>query len=121
MRILDQNGAELQIENIDQALGRLVEEKLFIAHHEAVDAIKEEGHWVTVAEYPNGGKDVEWIVDVAGAEAVEAWDEYEDIYRYVPYTDDELASIAEAEANDPERRLEQLEEALELLLSGVTK
>ena len=32
-----------------------------------VQAVQEQGHYVTIAEYPNGGKDVEWVVDVAGA------------------------------------------------------
>lgn len=99
MRILDENNVEIQVP--DMALGYLVEEKLLIAHHEAVEAVAEAGHWETIAEYPNGGKDVEWVVDVPAVEAKEAWDEYEDILRFVPFTASELAArrIDELKAN----------------------
>lgn len=99
MRILDINGNEIL--NPDYSLGYVVEEKLFIAHHDAVEAVKEVGHYEVIAEYPEtGGKDVEWVVDIAAVEAAEAWDEYEDILRYIPYTEEELAQI-EAERNKP--------------------
>lgn len=91
MRILDINNIE--ITTPDYSLGYLVEEKLFIAHHDAIEGVEEQGHWETIAEYPNGGKDVEWVIDVERVEACEAWDEYEDIYRYVLYTEEELAEI----------------------------
>lgn len=92
MRILDQNDNELQLENVDYENGYLIEEKLFVKHHEAVEAVEEQGHWETVAEYPNGGKDVEWVVDVEAVEAKDAWDEYEVISRYILYTEAELAA-----------------------------
>ena len=89
MRILDQNGMEL--ENPDLSLGYLREEKILIVHHEAVEAVEEQWHYETVAEYPNGGKDVAKVIDIPGVEARDAWDEYETVQRYVPYTDEELA------------------------------
>ncbi|SCJ65674.1 Uncharacterised protein [Anaerotruncus sp. 2789STDY5834896] len=92
MRILDEQGNEL--ETYDNTKGYLVNDKVLIARHEAVEAVEEQGHFETIAEYPNGGKDVEWVVDTLGVEAAEAWDEYEDIYRYIPYTEAELAEIA---------------------------
>lgn len=91
MRILDEQGNEL--ETYDNTKGYLVNDKVLIARHEAVEAVEEQGHFETIAEYPNGGKDVEWVVDKPGVEAAEAWDEYEDIYRYIPYTVDELAEM----------------------------
>lgn len=91
MRILDEQGNEL--ETYDNTKGYLVNDKVLIAHHEAVEAVEEQGHFETIAEYPNGGKDVEWVVDTLGVEAAEAWDEYEDIYRYIPYTAAELAEM----------------------------
>ena len=94
MRILDEQGNEL--ETYDNTKGYLVNDKVLIARHEAVEAVEEQGHFETIAEYPNGGKDVEWVVDKPGVEAAEAWDEYEDIYRYIPYTADELAEIEAA-------------------------
>ena len=93
MRIFDEN--DNLLDSYDETKGYLVEDRLFVCHHEAVEAVAEEGHYETIAEYPNGGKDVEWIVDVPGVEAKEAWDEYEDIYRYVLYTEEELVAIEE--------------------------
>lgn len=104
MRILDENNVEIQ--SPDLSIGRLVEEKLFVAHHDAVEAVQEQWHYETTAVYPNGGKDVAKVVDVPGVEAKDAWDEYETVQRYVPYTADELA-----ERNRPtlESRVEILE------------
>ena len=90
MRILDENNVEIQMPDLES--GHLIEDQIFIAHHEAVEAVEEEGHWETVAEYPNGGKDVEWVVDVPAVEAKEAWDEYENILRFVPLSAAELAA-----------------------------
>lgn len=103
MRILDFNNNELTLNSVDYYKGHLQEERIFIAHHDAVEAVEEQGHWETVAEYPNGGKDVEWVVDVPGVEASEAWDEYENILRYVEYTAEELAE-REAEQQEREHR-----------------
>ena len=88
MRILDMNGNELV--SADLSAGRLVGERLLIAKHDAVHAVEEVWHYEVVKEYPNGGKDVLKIVDVPGVAAQDAWDEYEMIYRYVPYTQEEL-------------------------------
>lgn len=120
MRILDTNGIEL--ENPDLTLGYLTEDKVLFAHHEAVEAMEEQWHYETIAEYPNGGKDVAKVVDVPGVEAKDAWDEYETIQRYIPYTDEELAEI-EAQKSRPtvEDRVAELEEALTMILSGVTE
>ena len=61
------------VTDYDPAKGRLEMQKR-IHHHEAVEAVEEQGHWETVAEYPEtGGKDVQWVVDVPGVEAREAW------------------------------------------------
>ena len=88
MRILDENNVELQ--SPDLSKGRLVEERLFISHHPAVEAAAEQWHYETIAEYPGGGKDVARVVDVPGTAPRKAWDEYEDILRYTPYTQEEL-------------------------------
>lgn len=99
MRIFDVNNIEIESPDLDK--GYLKEDSLFVTHHEAVEAVEEEGHWEVIAEYPEtGGQDVEWIVDVPAVVAKEAWDEYEDIYRYIEYTEEELAEI-EAEKNKP--------------------
>lgn len=99
----------------DLTLGKLVKDKLFVAHHEAVlevvaktveekvAAYQAEGqsveqhngkYFLVVAQYPNGGKDIEEIFPTEAVPAKEAYDEYEDIYVYIPYTENELAVIA---------------------------
>lgn len=120
MDIYDEQGNP--VTDYDPAKGRLEIQKR-IHHHEAVEAVEEQGHWETVAEYPEtGGKDVQWVVDVPGVEAQEAWDEEETYWLYIPYTEEELAQM-EADRNQPtpEERVKELEEALELLLSGATE
>lgn len=108
MRILDKNNVEITAPEL--SLGHLVEEEVFLAHHPAVEAVREQWHYETVYEYLNGGKDVVKVVDVPGVEAKDAWDEYETILRYVPYTEEELAALEEAR-NKPtlESRVETLE------------
>lgn len=98
MRILDSNNVE--IESPDLSLGYLTEDNILIAHHEAVEAVEEQWHYETIAEYPNGGKDVARVIDTPGVEAQDAWDEYETVQRYVPYTEEELAAMEE-EQNKP--------------------
>ena len=110
------------VTDYDPAKGRLEMQKR-IHHHEAVEAVEEQGHWETVAEYPEtGGRDVQWVVDAPGVEAREAWDEEETYWLYIPYTEEELAQM-EADRNQPtpKERVKELEEALELLLSGATE
>ena len=120
MDIYDEQGNP--VTDYDPAKGRLEMQKR-IHHHEAVEAVEEQGHWETIAEYPEtGGKDVQWVVDVPGVEAQETWDEEETYWLYIPYTEEELAQM-EADRNQPtpEERVKELEEALELLLSGATE
>lgn len=102
MKILDENGVEIFSPDLEK--GYLKEDKIFVAHHEAVEAVEEQWHYETIAEYPNGGKDVEKVVDVPGVEAQEAWDEYEDVLRYVCYTDDQLAEMEAAKEDEESRR-----------------
>lgn len=89
MRIFDENNIEIKEPDISK--GYLINDSLFLCHHEATESKEEEGHYETVKEYPNGGKDVRWVVDKPAVQAIEAWDEYEEIKRYVKFTDSELA------------------------------
>lgn len=59
-------------------------------HYAAVQAVEEVGHYETVREYENGGKDVEYVIDTPAVQAVEERDETEEIYIYIPYTAEEL-------------------------------
>ena len=86
-------------------------------HHEAVEGVQEVWHYETVAEYPNGGRDIRRVVDVPGVAAQAAWDEEIPIQIYVPYTKEELDRM-EAERNKPttDERIAQLEAQNEVLL-----
>lgn len=110
MRILDENNIELAEEEVNLELGYLRPESIISMHHEATEEVKEVGHYEVIAEYPNGGKDVKWVIDVPGVEAKEAWDEYEDIQRYILYTEEQLA------AKEAERKAKEEEEAFQLRL-----
>lgn len=100
MRIL--NRKNIEIKDPDLSKGYLTPDSLFLRHHEAVEAVAEQGHWVTVKEYPNGGKDVEFVIDTPAVEAKDAWDEYEEVLRFVEYTEAELAA----------RRIDELKQLL---------
>ena len=120
MEIYDKN--DQIIENPDFDKGYIIPDKRLVAHHEAVEAVKEVGHYETVAEYPNGGKDVAWVVDAPGAAPREAWDEYEDIYRYIPYTPEDLEQIEskrtyEKRISDLETSIAYMAEALNMILT----
>lgn len=115
MRILDENGLELPYPDLE--LGHLEEEKLLIAHHDRVEAVPEQWHYETVAEYPNGGKDVERVIDVPGIPEQDAWDEYEDILRYVPYTPEELEKRNEPTLEDRVDVLETTSDEIILMMA----
>lgn len=87
MRIIDEDGNEIL--NPDYTKGYTTEEEIFIAHHDAIPGVEEVGHYEIVAEYPNGGKDIEWVVDVPGVEPQDAWDEYETVLRWHWYPEPE--------------------------------
>lgn len=114
-RILDKNGNELKQEDIDLNAGKLVDETISV-HHDAVEGVKEVSHVEVLKEYyetgPDGapvldadghkivfGKDVKTVIDVPGVEAKAAYDEQEEIQRYIPYTAEELDKIAKEKAD----------------------
>ena len=113
MKIIDINGNP--IESPDLSLGWL-EEKTRTIHHDAVAGMEEVSHYETLAEYPNGGKDVQKVVDVPGVEAKDAWDEEEQVQVYHLYTADELAEHEKAHKEAEERaQLPTAEERLAAL------
>ena len=113
-RVFNQDKTQ-ELEEYDLTAGKLVADKLFVRHHEAVPEVvaktveekvaayqangqSVEQHngtyYLVVAQYPNGGKDLEEIFPTQAVPAKEAYDEYEDIYVYTLYTEAELAAIA---------------------------
>ena len=92
MRVFNEDKTQ-ELKEYDLNKGHLELDKLFIRHHKAVEEIKEQWHYETIAEYPNGGKDVSKVIDVPYQAPQEAFDEYEDIYVYISYTDEELEEL----------------------------
>lgn len=81
---------ELNSEELDFEKGYLKADKLFVVHHEAVEA-KPAVYGDKIEILSNGSKQNLKPLISPAVEAKEAWDEYEDIQVYVPYTENELA------------------------------
>lgn len=112
MKIYNQDKTqELKREEIDFKYGYLGADKLLMAHHdetpfvkgksakelayeknaEGIKIFEKDGKFYTVdKEYENGGRSVTEIKPEPDTLAKEAWDEYEDIQIYIPYTEEEL-------------------------------
>lgn len=91
MRIFDETKTKEILESeIDNSKYKLEQTTIFKKHHEAIKEVQEQSHYETIAEYPNGGKDVRKVIDVKYVAPKDAWDEYEDILYLVPLTDDEI-------------------------------
>ena len=110
MKILDETGAV--IENPDLTLGYLTDSTEEVTHP-AVEGVEEQWHWETVTEYPNGGKDVQKIVDRPGVQAQEEWVEKVPIQKYIRYTAEELA--AQEEARKKQEAMDKLPETVAVL------
>ena len=117
MKIYNESKTKI-LETYDVEKGYLKADKIFKEHHEAVPevpaitvqakaaAITANGgkvenigdkYYEVVAEFSNGGKTVKEIIETPAIPAKEAYDEYEDIQVYVPYTAEELAEIKRAD------------------------
>lgn len=117
MKVYNEAKTEV-LENYDLELGKLIDDKILKEHHEAepaveaitvemkVEEITANGgkieeidgvYYKIVEEFPNGGKDVERICETPAVPAKAAYDEYEDIKVYVPYTEEELAKQKQEE------------------------
>ena len=82
-----------ELKDYDLSKGYLQSDTRFVKHHEDHEEIQEESHYEVVAEYPNGGKDLEKIVTSPYQPKKEAWDEYEEIQVYIPFSQEELNQI----------------------------
>ena len=100
MKILDETGAV--VENPDLTLGYLTTSTEEVTHP-AVEGVEEVNHYETVAEYPNGGRDVRKVIDVPGVTAQAAWTEQVPVQRYIRYTAEELAAQEQAKKDAEER------------------
>lgn len=114
MKIIDENGSV--VENPDLTAGYLAADTEAV-EHPAQDAVEELSHYETVAEYPNGGKDVRKVIDRAAVPAAPAWTEQVPIQRYIRYTAEELArrEKEQQEARQQQEALDKLPQTLEAL------
>lgn len=110
MKIIDETGAV--VENPDLTLGYLTDDTEEIIHP-AVEGVEEQWHWETVTEYPNGGRDVQKIIDRPGVQAQEEWVEQVPIQKYIRYTAEELT--AQEEARKKAEALKKLPETVAAL------
>lgn len=106
MKILDINNNEIQ--NPDLEAGYLKDDKIIIKHHDAIPYNPGKWHYIVIAEYPNGGKDVEKFYDEPEIQPQKAWDEYENIQRYILYTPEELEQKKQQEQVEQEKEQEQV-------------
>lgn len=89
MKVYNKEKTEI-LENYDLEKGYLKADFIEIPE---VEGVEEQGHYETIAEYENGGKDVKWVVDVEGVEYQPA--RQEEIEIYIPYTEEELQHFAD--------------------------
>ena len=120
MKVYNENKTEI-LEIYDLELGYLKYDKILKEHHEALPEVpaitietkvaeitasggkvEEIGdkHYKVIEEFPNGGKTVEEIKETPAIPAKEAYDEYEDIKVYIPYTAEELAEHKQQKYED---------------------
>ena len=114
MKIIDETGAVM--ENPDLTLGYLTGSTEEIIHP-AVEGVEEQWHWETVTEYPNGGRDVQKVIDVPGVPAQAAWTEQVPVQKYIRYTAEELA--AQEEARKKQEAKEKLPETVAALQTAL--
>ena len=113
MKIIDdKTGLEIQNPNLTQ--GWLHDETEAV-EHPAQEGVPELSHYETVAEYPNGGKDVRKVIDREGVPPQDAWTEQVPIQRYILYTAEELA------AKEEERKKAEAREKLPETVAALQK
>lgn len=88
MKIYNQDKTEI-LEDVDLEKGYLVEDCI-VTHIDYVPAVEEVSHVEVIHEYPNGGTDLQRVIDVEAVPEVPEHDEKEFIQVYIPYTEEEL-------------------------------
>ena len=102
-KVYNENKTKI-LTDYDLNKGYLLPDEL-ITHYPAVQAVEEVGHYETVREYENGGKDVKYVIDTPAVQGTPERNETEEIFVYIPYTSEELEKI-EKEKNIVSRIME---------------
>ena len=89
MRIFNES-KDTEIQNPDLSKGLLIPSTL-TTHIPYSAPIAEVGHQEIIREYPNGGRDAKWVVDIKGKPEVLEHDEVENILVYREFTEKEKA------------------------------
>ena len=122
MRIFDITKTyELNYENLDLEKGYLKPDKLFVKHHDKVEA--QEAQYNRRVENLLNGSTQTWKDPVKPAVAAkEAYDEYENIQVYLPYTKAELKEHADKKRHSElEAELAQIKEDIEQETFGLVR
>ena len=93
----------IELKEYDLEKGYLKNDTMLV-HYPEVQAVEEQYHRELIKEYDNGGKSYRRVIDVEGVEYKPARDEEEEIYVYIPYTEEELL---ENKKNELRNRREQ--------------
>ena len=91
MRVFNQDKTK-ELFNYDYSKGYTIKDTL-TKYFKGQNKIEEQGHYEVIAEYPNGGKDIEWVIDVPGQNEILEHNEIEDILIYIEYTAEEIKYI----------------------------
>lgn len=95
MRIFNQDKTqEFNEQDLDFNLGYLKSDKRLLAHHDAVEG-RNAVYADRIVEEENGGVSIYKDLVTPAIESREAYDEYENIQVYIPYTAEELKERAD--------------------------
>ena len=109
MKIYDEN-LENEIRNPDLEKGRLESAKRLFAHH---DEQKRVVHYEVMEGTITSACPEGLRKEVVDKPYRAAWDEFEDVQRYVPYTQDELDKISAAKKAEEEKKATEEAKRLE--------
>ena len=91
MRIFNEDKTQ-ELFEYDLTKGYLKDDEL-VTHIPEQQEVQEQFHYETIKTYPNGGKDVEKVIDIEGVPYIAEHDETENIQVYILYTERELFEI----------------------------
>lgn len=115
MRIFNQEKT-MQIHNPDLERGRLEDGRIQVGQTPEVMKVPEQGQYVVEREYPNGGKDMKWVVTAQGVQAKPSEPIYEDIQIYIPFTTEELEELRRQKFYEEHKpKFHELDDAYEVL------
>ena len=94
-----------ELDKCDLSLGHLQSDTLEIFIPEVAE-IPEQFHYIITKSYPNGGKEIQKVIDVKGCPYTPAHTKTEQIQIYIPYTENELI------CRDAEQEIAELKQFL---------